>query len=78
VPSQKTFLSIFVLWIFKTLIWLHEARMCFGCAPKEVMKLEIRSDDGTRKRYRGIRSAGRMLQILYYEPWHPMRKVPPR
>lgn len=65
-------------WTTGRRTWLHEARMCFGCAPKEVMKLEIRSDDGTRKRYRGIRSAGRMLQILYYEPWHPMRKVPPR
>ena len=64
-------------WTTGRRTWLHEARMCFGCAPKEVMKLEIRSDDGTRKRYRGIRSAGRMLQILYYKPWHPLRDLQP-
>jgi hypothetical protein len=54
--------------------WSHEARLCFVCAPKEMMSLDIRTDDGPTKRYRGIRSAGRMLQILYYEPWHPMRQ----
>jgi hypothetical protein len=63
-------------WTTGRRTWLHEARLCFGCAPKDVMNLEIRSDDGPTKRYRGIRSAGRMLQILYYEPWHPLRQLP--
>jgi hypothetical protein len=62
-------------WMTGRCTWSHEARLCFACAPKDVMKLDIRSDDGSRKRYHGIRSAGRMLQILYYEPWHPLRQA---
>jgi hypothetical protein len=63
-------------WTTGRRTWLHEARMCFACPPRDVMKLEICSDNGSRKRYRGIRSAGRMLQILYYKPWHPLRQLP--
>ena len=64
-------------WMTGRRTWSHEARMCFSCPPRDVMKLEIRTDDGPRKRYRGIRSAGRMLQILYYKPWHPLRDLQP-
>ena len=64
-------------WTTGRRYWFHEARMCFSCPPRDLMKLEIRTDDGPRKRYRGIRSAGRMLQILYYKPWHPLRDLQP-
>jgi hypothetical protein len=56
--------------------WHHEARLWFSCLPRDVMKLDISLDDGPKKCYSRIRSAGRMLQILYYEPRHRLRELP--
>lgn len=72
-------LVVKVRWTTGRGSWDHDARLVFSRAPSSpCMKLEISSDGGPKKRYRGIRSVGRMLQILYYKPWHPLRQVPGR
>jgi hypothetical protein len=60
-------LVVKIHWMTGRGSWHHEARLVFSCAPSgPCMKLEISSDGCPKKRYRWIRSAGRMLQILYY------------
>jgi hypothetical protein len=72
-------LVVIVRWTTGLGSWHHKARLVFSCAPsRPCMKLEISSDGGPKKRYLRIRSAGRMLQILYYKPWHPLRELPAR